>query len=361
MMTIDVIDKTDHRLLLAVPMLSSLNALAGQKGWNIRLHTGPGVNASLFGVFSGVEAVTGKKQQASGQVQCILTDHPQHYDVHATANILYYPIVTEAVGKDGIPQPAASIQASIIPLSPPKADEGGYRTGDIASTMDMISRLLNPPDFKDKKILISAGPTVEDIDPVRFISNRSSGKMGIALARAAFVRGADVRLVMGPSVEPPPQCLNVTYVRSARDMDEAIGQHFFACHVYIGAAAVADYRPRQLKQHKIKKSEGDSVLHLQRTTDILSRLKSMKHQQIMVGFSVETEDLIEHSRDKLHRKGLDMIVANNPGIKGAAFAGDTNQVSIIHRNGDVQTLPMMSKPDTAHAILDQLLNYGQGV
>jgi len=203
-------------------------------------------------------------------------------------------------------------------------------------------------------VLITAGPTIEDIDPVRFLSNRSSGKMGIALAQNARKRGAQVTLIIGPvSLQIPP--IKSIHVRSAEEMYNAVLQEFPGCDILIASAAVADYTPARKAQHKMKKGEGGLSLQLVRTKDILAEMKSKKkaHQKV-IGFSVETENLIENSINKLQRKSLDMIVANNPTIKGAAFEGDTNQVEIITKTGHV-TLPLSSKSDIADKILDNIL------
>jgi len=211
------------------------------------------------------------------------------------------------------------------------------------------------PDFKQKNILITAGPTIEDIDPVRFISNRSSGKMGIALAEQAHKRGANVTLISGPVTINTPDYLKIINVRSAKEMYQAVLDHFPSCDIFIAAAAVADYTPAKVSLQKIKKGNDNFILDLVRTKDILNEIKTIKSvKQKVVGFSVETEKLVENSKNKLVNKNLDMIVANNPGIEGAAFAGDTNQVEIITKKQHI-SLPMMSKAEAADKILDQIL------
>jgi phosphopantothenoylcysteine decarboxylase / phosphopantothenate---cysteine ligase len=210
-------------------------------------------------------------------------------------------------------------------------------------------------DYKGKKVLITAGPTVEDIDPVRFLSNRSSGKMGLALAENAHKRGAEVILVIGPVSLPMPSGFKFIPVRSAEDMYQAVLSEFAVCDIFIASAAVADYTPAHKALQKIKKGEGNLSLQLVRTKDILAELKNKKkNMQKVIGFSVETENLIENSTKKLMRKSLDMIVANNPTIKGAAFEGDTNQVEIITKTSHI-TLPRSSKSDIADKILDNIL------
>jgi len=210
-------------------------------------------------------------------------------------------------------------------------------------------------DFKNKKVLITAGPTIEDIDPVRFLSNRSTGKMGVALADKAYQRGADILLICGPVVIEIPAHLKRMDVRSAEQMYKAVLAEFPECDIFISSAAVADYTPAKVLPRKIKKGEGSLNLQLVHTKDILSELKAIKSaNQKIIGFSVETENLIENSKNKMERKNLDMIVANNPSIKGAAFAEDTNQVEIITKSDHI-SLGLASKSEIADKILDNIL------
>ncbi len=210
-------------------------------------------------------------------------------------------------------------------------------------------------DFKGKKVLITAGPTIEDIDPVRFLSNRSSGKMGVALADKAYQRGADVQLIIGPVTIDIPTHFKRIDVRSAEDMYNAVLSEFPLCDIFISSAAVADYTPAKVSSQKIKKGVGELNMQFLRTKDILNEIKNIKSaNQKIIGFSVETENLLENSKSKMERKSLDMIVANNPSIKGAAFGTDTNQVEIITKNGHI-TLPLASKKEIADKILNSIL------
>lgn len=210
-------------------------------------------------------------------------------------------------------------------------------------------------DFKHKKVLITAGPTIEDIDPVRFLSNRSSGKMGLALATRAGQRGADVTLIIGPVNIDVPSHLKRINVRNARDMLNAVLGEFPSCDIFIASAAVADFTPVSFSTQKIKKSDSGLNLQLERTKDILNEIKRIKSKsQKVIGFSVETEKLLENSKNKMIRKNLDMIVANNPTIVGAAFGVDTNQVEIITKNDHISQ-PLASKNDIADKILDNIL------
>ena len=225
---------------------------------------------------------------------------------------------------------------------------------DLPSAQDMAERQITKRDLQGTKIIISAGPTAEDIDPVRYLTNRSSGKMGIALARAAFIRGAETELVLGPGSQKPPLVLNTTFVRSAAEMAEAVLEKFAGADVYIGSAALADYTPQQTESDKIKKKKGGLQIKLKRTTDVLQALSKKRKKQILVGFSVETNNVIANSLKKLEQKQLDMIVINNPKEQGSAFAVDTNKVSVLLKNGQMYNLSLQSKRNLSHKILDFL-------
>ena len=210
-------------------------------------------------------------------------------------------------------------------------------------------------DLAGKKILVTAGPTREAIDPVRFITNHSSGKMGYAVARAAARRGAFVTLVSGPVSIKPPLFVETVQVESAQEMFEAVSERSEEQDIIIKAAAVADYCPAQVGAEKIKKREGDMSIPLTRTRDILGWLGERRRPgQILCGFSMETENLLENSRAKLEKKHVDMIIANNLKVEGAGFAGDTNVITVITRD-EAKELPLMSKDEAAHRILDLCL------
>ena len=207
-------------------------------------------------------------------------------------------------------------------------------------------------DLENTRVLVTAGPTQEALDPVRYITNHSTGKMGYALARAAMLRGAQVTLVTGPTDLPRPRFLEVRPVVSAREMYEAVMETAAGQDVLILAAAVADYRPRQIASEKIKKMEGDSSLELERTDDILATLGARRRPgQILCGFSMETEHMLENSRKKLGKKNADLIVANNLRQEGAGFGTDTNVVTLIGREFE-RALPKLTKDETAMRILD---------
>ena len=209
-------------------------------------------------------------------------------------------------------------------------------------------------DLKGKKILVTAGPTREAIDPVRYITNHSTGKMGYAIAKTAALRGADVTLVSGPAEVEPPMFVNFVPVVTAKDMFEAVTSRSDEMDAVIKAAAVADYRPKFVNTEKTKKKDGDMAIELERTDDILKWLgEHKKDSQFLCGFSMETEHMLENSRAKLKKKNLDMIVANNLKVVGAGFGTDTNVVTMIRENKETE-LPIMSKEEVAGAILDEI-------
>lgn len=207
-------------------------------------------------------------------------------------------------------------------------------------------------DLAGKKILVTAGPTREALDPVRYLTNHSTGKMGYAVARAASRRGADVTLVTGPTELPPPRFCTVVPVTSAAEMFEAVTTRSREMDVIVKAAAVADYTPAQVAGDKIKKSDADLTLPLTRTQDILGWLGAHKRPgQFLCGFSMETRDMLENSRKKLQKKNLDLIAANNVKVPGAGFAGDTNVLTLIAPEFE-EELPLLSKDAAAHRLLD---------
>lgn len=211
-----------------------------------------------------------------------------------------------------------------------------------------------PKDLAGRKILVTAGPTREAIDPVRYITNRSTGKMGYAIARAAAYRGADVTLVSGPVSCKEPLFVKMIHVESAEEMFEAVAGRWEEQDVIIKAAAVADYRPETVGTEKIKKKEGDMSISLARTQDILGWLGSHRREgQFLCGFSMETQDMLENSRGKLERKHVDLIVANNLKVEGAGFGTDTNVVTFITKDG-IRELPKMSKDEVADCLLTEI-------
>ena len=206
-----------------------------------------------------------------------------------------------------------------------------------------------------KTVLITAGPTREKIDPVRFITNHSTGKMGYALAEAAQKEGAKVILVSGPVHLSPPTCVDIVKIESADEMYHAVMDHFDHADIIIKTAAVADYTPKISYEHKMKKQPGDKVIELVRTKDILFELGTKKKNKILIGFAAETENVEEYAVKKLKAKNADMIVANNVKSEGAGFGKDTNIVTLFKRDGTKIKLPLMSKLEVAHKIIEEIV------
>ena len=218
----------------------------------------------------------------------------------------------------------------------------------------IIKEILYKKDLAGKKILVTAGPTMEAIDPVRYITNHSTGKMGYAIARVAALRGAQVTLVSGPTSLPAPYFVKMVNIQSARQMYEAVVAVSAEQDAVIKAAAVADYRPKHVAAEKTKKKDGDMAIELERTDDILAYLGAHRREgQFLCGFSMETENMLENSRAKLKKKNIDMIVANNLKVAGAGFGTDTNVVTLITAEKETE-LEMMTKEQVAERLLDEI-------
>lgn len=219
----------------------------------------------------------------------------------------------------------------------------------------LLHEIAFEKDLAGKKVLVTAGPTQEALDPVRYLTNHSSGKMGYAIARAAAMRGADVTLISGVTALEPPLFVRTVPVVSAAEMYDAVVRHAPEADFIFKAAAVADYTPAQYSSEKVKKQDGDLYIPLTRTKDILAQLGANRRAgQVIVGFSMETENLLENSRAKLKKKNVDMICANSLTTEGAGFGVDTNVLTLITQS-DTTALPLMSKENAAHAILDKAL------
>lgn len=220
--------------------------------------------------------------------------------------------------------------------------------------LDYLERALSDKqDFKGKRVLVTAGPTQESIDPVRYITNHSSGKMGYAVARQAMLRGAEVTLVSGKVNLPPVPFVKMIYITTAEDMYNAVTAEFENTDIVIKAAAVADFRPKRIADDKLKKADGMDSIELEPTKDILKELGKNKNNRFICGFSMETKNMTENSRKKLENKNLDMIVCNNLKVEGAGFQGDTNVVTIIDKTNTTE-LGIMSKTEVADKILDRI-------
>lgn len=235
---------------------------------------------------------------------------------------------------------------------------GAVGPGKLPEPVDLLQHILRhlalPHDLSGKRVLVSAGPTQEAIDPVRYLTNHSTGKMGYAVARASAMRGADVTLIHGPTALPPVKFTEDVPITTAQDMYDAVTSRFDEMDVLVMAAAVADYRPATVADDKIKKKDGDMSIPLERTSVILGTIGPKKTKQFLCGFSMETRDMLANSSAKLEKKNLDMVVANNLKVSGAGFGVDTNVVTFITPDG-TRELPLMSKADVADAILDEIL------
>ncbi len=236
---------------------------------------------------------------------------------------------------------------------------GSVGKGKMPEPEDLLQHILRylalPHDLAGKKILVTAGPTQEALDPVRYLTNHSTGKMGYAIAKMAMLRGADVTLITGPTAIAPPPFIKVIRSTSAQDMFEAVCENADYADFVFKAAAVADYTPSDYNENKMKKKDGDLSIPLKRTQDILKYLGEHRHPgQVICGFSMETQDLLINSREKLKKKNVDMICANNLKVAGAGFGVDTNIITLITKNDCIE-LPLQTKESAANAILDQVL------
>ena len=232
---------------------------------------------------------------------------------------------------------------------------GKGRLAEVGEIVDAaMAALARRHDLEGETVLVTAGPTVEDVDPVRFLSNRSSGKMGYRIAEAARDRGAKVILVSGPTSLPAPHGLEICAVRSAEEMQRAVDGRVGPATVVIAAAAVADYRPASPSPSKQKKTDGPLTLELVRTPDILKGLGEAKGDRVLVGFAAETENLVAHAAEKLQAKNLDLVVANDVAVPGAGFESDDNAVVLLRKDGTRVDVPLASKREVAERILDEV-------
>jgi len=235
---------------------------------------------------------------------------------------------------------------------------GDFGEGKMAEPSDIVEYIVklftNNNELIGKKIVITAGPTIEPLDPVRYLTNYSSGKMGYALAKEAQRRGADVVLISGPVNIDPPSGVHIIPVKTTQEMFNAVGKHFDDCNVLIKAAAPLDYRPISVSEHKIKKEKDEIEIKFIKNPDIVEHFGKIKKKQIVVGFAAETENLIENARKKIEKKNLDFIVANNVLTADAGFRSDTNIVTIIDKNGSVVNYPLLTKEDVAKVIIDKI-------
>lgn len=329
-------------------------------------HVSLAKKADIFMVAPASANVIGKI--ASGIADDMLTTTimaakcPKLVSPAMNTNMLENPIVQDNIGK------LRHYGYEII-----DSDCGYLACGDTGSgklpkeevLVDHIMRhIAREHDMEGVRVMVTAGPTKEAIDPVRYISNHSTGRMGYAIAKMAMLRGADVTLVTGDVNIEPPRFVNVVNITSAQDMFDAVTEDAPSMDIIIKAAAVADYRPQTVADNKIKKQDGDMTIALERTKDILAYLGSNRdaygyenpqgRKQVICGFSMETKDLIDNSRAKLQKKNVDMIAANNLKVEGAGFGVDTNVLTLISKD-DIMELPLMSKEECADRLLDELM------
>lgn len=241
-------------------------------------------------------------------------------------------------------------------------DVGAGKMAEPEQILQYIMDYFEPKELplKGKKVMISAGPTVERIDPIRFITNRSTGKMGYAIAKVAAQMGAEVTLVSGPTQLDTPVGVNRINIESASEMYDVFMERMDEQDIIIKTAAVADYRPANPSEQKIKKSDGELSLSFVRNPDILKSIGERKRHQVLVGFAAETENVLEYAKGKIEKKNLDFIVANNVSVEGAGFAADTNLVTIIDKTFNTTELPKMTKEEIAKIILQKALEYVKG-
>jgi phosphopantothenoylcysteine decarboxylase/phosphopantothenate--cysteine ligase len=282
------------------------------------------------------------------------------------APVLMAPAMNEAMWNNPVVQDniAALKKRGCHFIDPAQGDlacgaQGIGRMADNEDIIDELEALLSVKDFSGTSVLVTAGPTREKIDPVRYISNPSSGKMGYAIARAFRLRGARVTLVSGPAALAPPRGVRYVPVETAEEMRAAVEKYFANASIVVKAAAVGDYRPRTAAVRKIKKTDAALELRLERTRDILAELGKKKGQKILVGFAAETDNVKNNALEKLKKKNLDLMVANDVSKPGIGFGSDTNEVQLIFRDGRVETLSARPKDEIAHAILDRILSLAQ--
>jgi len=281
----------------------------------------------------------------------------------ATAKVLVCPSMNTDMFQNPAVQDNVKLlkERGFVSMTPSEGElacgtEGLGRLPEPADILEHARMLLSEQDLLGLRILVTAGPTIEPLDPVRYFTNRSSGKMGYALARAARLRGADVMLVSGPTGLRPPHDVNFCGVETAEEMREAVLAPSGQYDVVIKAAAVSDYRPRDKAKQKIKKGKESYALEMVKNPDILAELGSKKADfpRVLVGFSAETEDLVANARQKLEKKNLDMIVANDVSREDAGFESDTNLVKVMYRDGQMEEFPLMTKAELADQLLGRI-------
>lgn len=283
----------------------------------------------------------------------LATKAPIVYAPAMNSNMYTNPLTQENISK------LNNLGWNMIPPASGHLACGINGVGRLPEPLDIVAFVENyfakTASMAGLKVLVTAAGTYEPIDPVRYIGNRSSGKMGYAIAREAKKRGAEVILVSGPSALTPPEGVRTIKIESASSMREAVLAEYPSVDIVIKAAAVADYRVKNVSDHKIKKKDEELVLHLEKNPDILKELGELKQKQTLVGFAAETQKLIDYAKEKIQKKNLDMIIANDVSKPGAGFNTDTNIIKIITRDGNIEELPMASKDSLAGEILDRVM------
>ncbi len=325
------------------------------KQWNVE-HVALADKADFFLIAPATANIIGKV--ANG----IADDFLSTTIMATTAQVIFAPAMNVNMYNNPIFQEnmAKLKKAGYLFIEPGEGDlacgyKGKGRMAEPEKIVNFLQDLLNrQKDLEGINILVTAGPTREPIDPVRYITNRSSGKMGYSIAERAVKRGACVTLISGPTSLTPPEGVNLIKVETAEEMFSKVKEHYASNQVIIKAAAVSDYRPKFYQEAKIKKSEGDLQIVLGRNPDILNFLGQNKGKRILVGFAAETNDLQVNAQKKITKKNLDFIVANDVTEKGAGFNYDTNKVTLFFPSGEQKNLPLMSKLQVADIILDEV-------
>jgi phosphopantothenoylcysteine decarboxylase/phosphopantothenate--cysteine ligase len=346
------------RTLSQNPVLTEL--FAEPRQWNVE-HVAIADLADLFMVVPATANILGKIRHG------IADDFLSTAVMATRAPVLLAPAMNVNMYCNRITQDnlQALTQLGYHVVSPASGDlacgyEGQGRLAELEDILDLAEELLvGEKPLEGVKVVVTAGPTREPLDPVRYITNHSSGKMGYALAKMAHLCGAKVTLISGPVAERPSSGIDLIRVGSAREMYEKILQEYDEARIVIKCAAVADYRPKEKSKEKIKKKECDLVLQLERNPDILATLGQNKGKRILVGFAAETSDVLQYASEKARRKNLDLIVANDLTRAGAGFACDTNIVSLVYPNGEVENLSLMSKDEVAWRVIQEIIRIKQ--
>lgn len=325
------------------------------KAWQIE-HIALATKADLFLVVPATANMIGKV--ANGIADCMIST-----TIMAThARVVFAPAMNTQMYRNPIfvmnVDKLETLGYEFIAPAVGRLACGDYGEGKLADTADIekyVVQMFSDGELKGKKVVVSAGPTIEPLDPVRFMTNHSSGKMGYEIAKQARDMGAEVVLVSGPTNLSSPDGVTLVSVQTTREMYSAIEQEFNSCDVLIKAAAPLDYRPTVVEDQKIKKGDGDLTITFTRNPDIVAHFGKIKDQQILVGFAAETENLIQNAQKKIESKNLDFIVANYVGGDDSGFKSDSNKATLIYKNGETKDIPKMTKMELSRVILDSVV------